>query len=107
MSDTPGEVDEPQEAADEPPDDDELAEEERKPATPEEVAATATEFVSGLLEAIDLHADVSSSIEATSAFIDITGEDLGILIGRRGQTLDALQEITRTAVQRRLRSRGR
>ena len=31
----------------------------------------------------------------------------GVLIGRRGQTLDALQELARTAVQRRLRSRVR
>ena len=81
--------------------------EEVEPATPEEVADTARAFVSGLLEAMGLEADVETSVEGESAFVEVNGEALGILIGRRGQTLDALQELTRTAVQRRLRSRVR
>jgi spoIIIJ-associated protein len=78
-----------------------------EPATPEDVASTATEFVSGLLKSLDLEAEVGSSIEGDTASIEVTGEGLGGLIGRRGQTLDALQEITRTAVQRRLKGRVR
>lgn len=86
----------------------ELDDDEREPATPEEVAAVAEEFVSGLLAAMGLDdVEVTSTIEGESAFVDVTGEGLGILIGRRGQTLDALQEVARTAVQRRLRSRIR
>ena len=81
--------------------------EEREPASPDEVAAVAEEFVGGLLEAMGLEAEVTSSVEGESAFVDVTGEGLGLLIGRRGQTLDALQEVARTAVQRRLRSRIR
>ena len=82
-------------------------EEEPEPATPEEVAETGAEFLRGLLAAMELEAEVSSSTEGDSAFLDVVGEGLGVLIGRRGQTLDALQEVTRTAVQRRLRSRAR
>jgi spoIIIJ-associated protein len=82
-------------------------EEEREPATPEEVAEVAQEFVDGLLSVMGLEAEVKSSVEGDSAFIDVGGESLGVLIGRRGQTLDALQELARTAVQRRLRSRVR
>lgn len=78
-----------------------------EPARPEDVASTATEFVSGLLKAMGLEAEVAHSIEGDNASVDVTGEDLGVLIGRRGQTLDALQELTRTAVQRRLRTRVR
>jgi spoIIIJ-associated protein len=81
--------------------------EEREPATPEEVAEVAQEFVDGLLSAMGLEAEVKSSVEGESAFVDVAGESLGVLIGRRGQTLDALQELARTAVQRRLRSRVR
>jgi spoIIIJ-associated protein len=81
--------------------------EEREPATPDEVAEVAQEFVDGLLSAMGLEAEVKSSVEGESAFIDVAGESLGVLIGRRGQTLDALQELARTAVQRRLRSRVR
>ena len=80
---------------------------EREPATAQEVAEVAEDFVSGLLSAMGLEAEVRSSVEGESAFIDVSGESLGVLIGRRGQTLDALQELSRTAVQRRLRSRVR
>jgi spoIIIJ-associated protein len=80
---------------------------EAEPPTPEEVAGCAHEFVSGVVEVMGLSAEVSSGVVEGSAHVDVTGEDLGVLIGRRGQTLDALQEITRTAVQRRLRARVR
>ena len=78
-----------------------------EPPTPEEVVTTAVEFMEGLLEAMDLEGEVESSIEDETAFLDVKGEELGLLIGRRGQTLEALQELCRTAVQRRLRSRVR
>lgn len=81
--------------------------EEREPATPQEVADTATEFLGGLIEAMGLEAKVTASVEDDRALVEVSGDDLGVLIGRRGQTLDALQELTRTAVQRRLRSRAR
>ncbi len=78
-----------------------------EPATPEAVATTAQEFVSGLLEAMGFPAEVSNEVQGGRAFVDVSGEDLGVLIGRRGQTLEALQELTRIAVQRRLRARVR
>ncbi len=78
-----------------------------EPATPEDVAAAAKEFVEGILGALGLEAEVETSIEDGTTFVDVTGEDLGGLIGRRGQTLDAFQEIVRTGVQRRLRARVR
>lgn len=78
-----------------------------EPASPDEVAEVAKEFVDGLLKAMELEAEVTTSIEDETAFVDVAGASLGGLIGRRGQTLDALQELVRTAVQRRLRSRVR
>ena len=83
------------------------AEVEEEEVTPEAVAETGREFIEGALAAMGLDATVSTRLEDDRAVIDVTGEDLGVLIGRRGQTLDALQEVTRTAVQRRLRSRVR
>ena len=76
-------------------------------ATPEESAETAQEFVEGLLEAMGLEAQVAVETEPDRALVDVTGENLGLLIGRRGQTLDALQELVRAAVQRRLKARVR
>src|SRR5687767_5271209 len=63
---------------------------EVEPPSTEEVASTATEFVDGLLKSMGLEAEVTSSIEDETAFVDVAGENLGVLIGRRGQTLDAL-----------------
>ncbi|HVF52195.1 MAG TPA: RNA-binding cell elongation regulator Jag/EloR [Actinomycetota bacterium] len=78
-----------------------------EPPDPQEVAEVGGEFVSGLLATMGLEAEVTTTVEGDSAFIDVKGENLGMLIGRRGQTLDALQELTRTATQRRLKSRVR
>ena len=76
-------------------------------ATPEEAGATAKEFLEGLLAVMGLDAEVAIETEPDRAIVDVNGEDLGLLIGRRGQTLDALQELVRAAVQRRLRARAR
>jgi len=77
------------------------------PVTPEEVAETAQEFVSGLVAALGLDGRVEATVGEGRAIVDVQGEGLGVLIGRRGQALDALQELTRTAVQRRVRSHAR
>lgn len=91
----------------EPDERDTTPEPEAPPPEPGEVAVVAEEFVTGLVAAMDLEADVATRVEDDTAYVDVTGEDLGVLIGRRGQTLDAVQEITRTAVQRRVRARVR
>lgn len=74
---------------------------------PEAIAQTAAEFVSGVVAAMNLDADVSTRVDGEHVVVAVTGEGMGMLIGRRGQTLDALQDLTRTAVQRRLRGRVR
>ncbi|HZJ50001.1 MAG TPA: RNA-binding cell elongation regulator Jag/EloR [Actinomycetota bacterium] len=74
---------------------------------PEEIARVAGEFVEGLLGAMGLQGEVETSVADGRASVEVNGDDLGILIGRRGQTLEAVQELTRTAVQRRLRAHVR
>ncbi|MFN2526371.1 MAG: RNA-binding cell elongation regulator Jag/EloR [Actinomycetota bacterium] len=81
--------------------------EREPPPPPQEVAETAKEFLTGLLEVMGLEAEITTSVSDSGATLDVSGEAMGALIGRRGQTLDALQEVTRTAVQRRLRARVR
>ncbi|MGH2722464.1 MAG: protein jag [Actinomycetota bacterium] len=65
------------------------------------------DFLDGLLEAMGV--DGEADAEVVDGAIDawIEGDDLGLLIGRRGQVLDALQELLRIAVQRRLMERVR
>jgi spoIIIJ-associated protein len=72
----------------------------------EDQAEAAEDFLHGLIEAMDLDADVSTSLTSQAALLELTGEELGLLIGRRGSTLEALQEVTRAAVQRRVGQRA-
>jgi spoIIIJ-associated protein len=73
----------------------------------EEARDEVLDFLDGLLEAmgVDGEADADIIDDGVDAWID--GDDLGLLIGRRGQVLDALQELLRIAVQRRLMERVR
>jgi len=80
---------------------------EEPPPSIEKVAETGRTFVSGLLEAMSIEGEVEAVIEEGHVVLNVSGGDMGAMIGRRGQTLEALQEITRTAVQRRLRNRVR
>lgn len=51
----------------------------------------AKELLDRLLEAMNLPVDMAIEEKENNVFIDIEGKDVGILIGRRGETLDALQ----------------
>ncbi|MBA3266730.1 MAG: Jag N-terminal domain-containing protein [Acidimicrobiia bacterium] len=63
-----------------------------------EVAET---FVRGLLDAFDSpHTIVRNDLGEDTQEIAVTGDELGLLIGPGGQTLAAVQELTRTVVQR-------
>lgn len=59
------------------------------------------EFLDGLLEAFDLDGDVEKvMIDDEMLELQVAGDDLGLLIGPKGQTLTSLQELARTVVQR-------
>jgi spoIIIJ-associated protein len=75
----------------------------------EEQADMAADFIEGLLERMDMDAEVETNLEDGTMYVDVWGEEdsVGLLIGRHGATLDALQELTRAAVQRRTEARCR
>ena len=53
----------------------------------------------GLLDILDLDGDLDLDVEGDRAVVAIVGsEGLDKLVGRRGETLEALQELTRLAV---------
>lgn len=75
-------------------------EEEAMPV--EQQAAVVEEFVRGVVERFGFtDATTTTRIDEEQILIDVEGSDLGLLIGQRGATLDALQELARTTVQRR------
>src|SRR5579884_353071 len=66
----------------------------------EEQAELAKSFTRGLIERFGLPAEVSSRTEGDDdVMVDVAGQDLGLLIGPRAATVDAIQELVRTAVQ--------
>lgn len=73
---------------------------DKKPSVYEVKQRAAIEFVTELLKQMDVAAEVSATGDGDTIEVQIQGEDLGILIGRRGQTLDSLQYITSLAVNR-------
>jgi spoIIIJ-associated protein len=60
-------------------------------ALPEEPAARVEVLLDEILDTLDLDAEVVVEEGPEEIAARIEGEDLGLLIGRRGQTIDALQ----------------
>jgi spoIIIJ-associated protein len=64
-------------------------------------ADLAETFVRGVVHGFGVEATVESNVEDDVIHVRVVGEGLGLLVGPRGVTVDALQELTRTAVQHR------
>ena len=65
-------------------------------------AETARTLVEGLLKHMGVRAQVTVRTSAEPITLDISGRDLGALIGWRGETLRALQAVTNVMVGRHL-----
>ena len=80
------------------------------PVEPEMVEADterAGDFLEGLLDALDVDGDITTWVDEVGGHIDLEGSDLDALVGPNGETLDALQELTRLAVLRQSKRRVR
>jgi spoIIIJ-associated protein len=66
-----------------------------------EQAEAATSYLLGLASAFGLSATADVVRDEDDVEVRLHGDDLGLLIGPRGQTLQAVQDLTRIAVQRR------
>lgn len=69
---------------------------------PATVGQEATTFLEGLLEAFDLEGAVSCHQDGNELDVRVEGSDLGLLVGPRGSTLVAVQDLARVVSQRRL-----
>jgi spoIIIJ-associated protein len=79
----------------------------------DDVSAAAHEALGELLELMQVNADIymrraqaASADEEPPWVLDVRGRDLGVLIGRHGETLNALQFITRLVCSRKLQRRA-
>jgi spoIIIJ-associated protein len=67
----------------------------------------AADYLEELLDIADLDGDIDLDVEGDRAAVAISGGDLSSLIGREGEVLDALQELTRLAVYQETGRRSR
>ena len=65
------------------------------------IAEVARTFMLNVLKEMNINAEVKIELkEGNQLDIDIVGEDMGVLIGKRGQTLDSLQYLTSLVVNK-------
>jgi spoIIIJ-associated protein len=68
----------------------------------------AGDYLERLLDVVDYDGDIDLDVEAGRAMVSIDGgDDLAKLVGPRGAVLEALQELTRLAVQQQTGARSR
>jgi len=67
----------------------------------------AADYLEELLDIADLDGDLDMDVEGDRASVSIVGGDVRMLVGRNGEVLEALQELTRLAVYRETGERSR
>jgi spoIIIJ-associated protein len=67
----------------------------------------AADYIEGLLDVADLDGDIDMDVEGDRAVVSVVGATLDELVGRRGEVLEALQELTRLAVHQQTGDRTR
>lgn len=69
-------------------------------------ADAAADFIEGLLDVMDLPGDLKLRVTEDHAEVELIDVGSGALIGRRGQTLEAIQELVRCVLQRQFQRRS-
>lgn len=72
----------------------------RVPADPEEAKRRAVTFLEEMFRVMDMKVEIRAEFEDDTLLVDLTGDEMGILIGKRGQTLDSLQYLTSLVVNK-------
>lgn len=89
---------------------DEVDREPEAAITPEELdeeADAAADFLEGLLDVLGVSGDIKIKVGDDHAEVELLEVGTGALIGRRGQTLEAIQELLRSSLQRQFQRRAR
>lgn len=70
----------------------------KRAVTYTEAADIAVKFLDGIFKAMNLEVKVDAKMEEDTLSIELTGDNMGIVIGKRGDTLDSLQYLTSLVV---------
>ena len=76
---------------------------EKSAAAPadDDVSAKIVDFLTGLLSRLEVSAQAQVSVDGEGNYlVELVGEGLGAIIGRRGETLDAIQQLTNYSVNK-------
>ncbi len=73
----------------------------------EQEGEIAADYIEGLLDIGDFDGDIDMDVEGERAVVAVVGASLDELVGKRGEVLEALQELTRLAVHRQTGNRSR
>ena len=73
----------------------------------EQEGEIAADYIEGLLDIGDFDGDIDMDVEGDRAIVAVVGASLDELVGKRGEVLEALQELTRLAVHRQTGNRTR
>jgi len=69
-------------------------------ATPEEAQERTLELLEQIVDALDLDAEIEVDLTDVGVTGTLHGEDLGLFIGKHGQTIDAVQHLATRIIQR-------
>lgn len=72
----------------------------RESADPAVVMRRAENFLRSMFDAMGLDVKIETSFENDTLSVDLSGDDMGMLIGKRGQTLDSVQYLTSLVVNK-------
>src|SRR5690606_31799524 len=72
-----------------------------------DVVEKARELLSGVLERMGIRAEVTAKEEDDRILLDVASDDADRIIGRRGQTIDALQHVVGKMLSRYREERGK
>lgn len=78
------------------------AQSEEEPVDARQVGEEASRFMTGLIEAFGAEGTVELVEDGDDLEVRVHGKELGLLVGPRGTTLQAVQDLARVASQRRL-----
>jgi spoIIIJ-associated protein len=70
--------------------------------TPQEVGDAAVSFMNDLVSAFGGTGTAELTVDGIELDVQVHGDDLGLLVGPGGRTLNAVQDLVRVAAQRRL-----
>lgn len=77
---------------------DKPAKKAKKAVSGADAASTASKFLDDIFKAMNLEVTIDAKMEDDTVSIELSGDNMGIVIGKRGDTLDSLQYLTSLVV---------